>query len=155
TKGHVQRLAQGVVDSLALPGKLVMADRVLDDEDKLVAVETGQECRFRLQGVEAPGYLEEYLIAGQLAKDLVDRLEAVNVDAGDGDRCSSLMGGFERCPELAIEMTAIGNAGQCIEIGEAMIFLQEALGFQLAQRHRIARGSQGSKVPVIAHENEG
>ena len=72
------RQAEGVDDAL---GDLLGLDHRAGDQDgELVAAEAGDEVVLADDGVQAAGHLDEQLVAGLVPGDVVDGLEAVEVE---------------------------------------------------------------------------
>ena len=100
-------------------------------DDELVAAETGGELGVRQERGDARGGRLEQLVAGGVAVQVVDLLEAVEVDDHDRQLAVARLHGGDAVLEVVLERGAVGQAGQRVEMGE----IEDALlgGAALAQ----------------------
>ena len=99
------------------------------DDAELVAVDTGDGDVVRRHGAQPRGRFGKHPVADMVAHQVVDRLEAVEIDDPDGEVAPGRLGVFQVLREFFQEMTAVGQAGQIILVGGAEDGLVEA--FQL------------------------
>ena len=69
---------------------------------------------------EPVGEAADQLVAGMVAERVVDVLEAVDVDAGDGEPGAVALGRLGEGDELGFEQAPVGQAGQRVVIGEML-----------------------------------
>jgi hypothetical protein len=80
-----------------------------------------------------------------VAERVVDRLETVEVDEAEGKAGAVFLRPCDPCFELGAELAAVGQVGQAVEIGKAMVLVAEALGFCLARRQFLLRPDEAPK----------
>ncbi len=78
----------------------------------------------------APG-LDKNLIAGDVAVDVVDRLEAVEIDDADDEALFSLRGQAQHFVQVGEELTPVRQIGEGVEIGQTRVLVGEAEGLQM------------------------
>ena len=96
-------------------GRLAAA---LLDDGELVAAEAGDQLVAADHRAQPVGDLDQQLVAGRMAVNVVDRLEAVEVDAEDGERLAGVGGAGDGAGEMVVEHRPVGQAGQRVVIGE-------------------------------------
>ena len=83
------------------------------------------------QGIgQAAGHLLEQGVADMMAQRVVDGLEAVQINEQDGQLGVILGSGIHGLAEALLEQRAVGQAGQCIVVGEIAQLALDAATFQ-------------------------
>ena len=116
-------------------------------DDELVAAEARGEFGVRQERGDARGGRLEQLVAGGMAVQVVDLLEAVEVDDHHRQLPVARLHGGDAVFQMVLERGAVGQAGQRVEMGE----IEDALlgGAALAQ---VADGDRcGAPRPPTAY----
>ena len=87
---------------------------------KLVAAQPGDEILLAHGGAQPVGQAADQLVAGMVAERVVNVLEAVDVDAGDGELVPVALGRLGEGGELRFEQAPVGQAGERVMIGEML-----------------------------------
>ena len=93
-----------------------------EEEDELVAAEAIQPHARPGHGLQPAGGRRDQPVAGLMAEGVVDVLEAVEVQDGDGERLLRLLfpAGCQMMGEVPHQAGAVRQAGQGIEMGQAV-----------------------------------
>jgi hypothetical protein len=128
------------------------------DQVEFVTPEAGQKrdsCRF----AQAPGELAQQCIAGSVAEHVVDVLEAVKVDAEQGERLARNLRSLQHLREIVVERRPIGQIGQAVMashvghlrfgallLGDVLEHAQQKLRLCLAVQHRVPSDSGDARA---------
>lgn len=148
--GHVHQqegLAQAGADLFAKRPQLLVVQDPGDDQAEFVAAQAGQVDVLVEQSAQALADLIEQPVAHAMAIDVVDRLEAVQVDQAHGETGPLGARIRQQGIEAGKELPAVGEAGQAVLVGELEIFLAE-LGCLRLHVH------QAGEVAVLRLEDD-
>ena len=117
----------------------------MQDDDKLIAANTGNGLSAAGDGAEAGGDDEEELIAGIVTEGVVHVFEFVEIEVEDGDGGLVTARLFDGLIELSHEEAAIGEARKRVVVGEMLqlIFRLDAL------RNVVLDADEVSDVAVV------
>ena len=139
-------LARRLADAGAERQHGVFVAHVFHDQAELVAAQTRHESFTAGHLQDARAAFDENTVADDMAKDVVDRLEAVEIENADIES-SAVFGAPDGVLEALEELAAVGQAGQAVDMGDARILVAELLRVDL-------RGDQSEKVARGADDRE-
>ena len=145
--GEADRLGEHLQQLFRQPGRRCRLVPAGLHDDELVAAEARGEFGVRQERGDARGGRLEQLVAGGMAVQVVDLLEAVEVDDHDRQLPVARLHGGDAVLQMVLERGAVGQAGQRVEMGE----IEDALlgGAALAQ---VADGDRcGGRRPPTAY----
>ena len=133
-----RHLQQVVADAYRLCGRFEQAIEhryagrdiveILQHGDEFVAAETRQRVALTQRLLHARGDGDQQLVAGLVPVPVIDGLEAVEVEVGDGQRIAAAQGLRHRLAHAVGEQDAIGQRRQCVVVGDvfelALVFLE-------------------------------
>ena len=130
-------------------------------DQELVAAEPGEHPRRPRCPRRRPGDPPQQPVAGAVAEGVVDELEVVEVDEQQRDRAARARAAVHAAAQLRLQLGAVGQPGQRVEVGEAgdLLLRAQALGDVLARREdaddlarRVAqqRVAPGDRVALAA-----
>src|SRR5205085_1317694 len=100
-----------VDDPLRDGHRLELAGDVLAEHGELVAAGAGDRVLGADRGLQAPGQLEQQLVAAVVAERVVDSLEAVDVEEEDGDGPGAAAGSPPSSASRAASRTSATSSG--------------------------------------------
>ncbi len=119
-----QRPRCGFEDFVRHSAHCIDAGGILHQDDEFVPAQPRQHIAVAQAGAQPGGDLLQQLVAGFVADNVVDVLEAVEVDQHQRGIHSLALAGRDRMLEGALEVRAIGNAGQLVVISQVLdVFL--------------------------------
>ena len=103
-------------------------------DQELVAAEPREHPR-ALDPAQAAGDPAQQAVAGAVAEGVVDELEVVEVDEQQRDRAARARAAVHAAAQLGLQLGAVGQPGQRVEVGEAgdLLLRAQALGDVLAR----------------------
>ena len=115
-------------------GRLAAVGEVGQQDQELVAAEP-REHAAALDAPQPPGDPPQQPVAGAVAEGVVDELEVVEVDQQQRDRAAGAGAAVDAAAQLGLQLGAVGQAGQRVEVGEAgdLLLRAQALGDVLAR----------------------
>ncbi len=134
---RVQRLD----DCICEFGCDIGAGDVRQQDAELVATEAGEQLAIAEQGADALGRQLQHLVAGRMAKQIVDLLEAIEVEAQHRNLAVGVQP-RDALVELFMEHAAIGQAGQRS---------RNAPGIGCGARPRCVRAGRARRRPHARH----
>ena len=138
---HFQRLGnhgQQAFDGACSLGRCLVqiALQVAQQQGKGVTVHPGQRLALALQRAQPPGHGAQHDISGGHAKRVVDRLERVDVDGGQGCAARLQIGRCQLLHDLFEQRAPVAQPGQRVEMGQLADFgLGREAGADVAHRH--------------------
>ena len=118
-------LAQAGADPFAKGPQLLIVQDPGDDQAEFVATQAGQVDVLTQQRAQALADLTEQSVAHAMAIEIVDRLEAVQIDQAHGQAGPLGARVGQQRIEAGEELPSIGEAGQAVLVGQLEIFLAE------------------------------
>ena len=114
TERRVQRLMQ----TLGQPGGLFRGLDIFQQDGELVSAKTGDGVAVAQGALEPPGGGKDQIVAMNMPETLVDDLEPVEIEEGDGKAGIGILAQTCECPAHEVEEQGpVGESGQCIMQG--------------------------------------
>ena len=156
-QGQPAHLDLAVDDVAQTPERFLGIRDRREDHAEFVAAETGDGVLGPGVDVEAAGQLGQEPVAVVVAEGVVDVLEPVEVDDGDGHRLV-VAGSFEGRRRPPVEQGAVGEVGEVVVLGEEGVerhFLAETSAHRNGDdgQGQIQRAEGDGQLPLLAVES--